>query len=132
MSFNAAALPVFSLVEYFWGPEAGWQVHGAVACGWEPEGGMTDLAVQGEPEAAADERKMSPAEMQWFIDFEKVAVDGKRRVVIPDLDSTDTFWQKAKKEKDAAAAAADSDKENGIHRAVSLPPFVRALCSLTS
>lgn len=129
MSFNAAALPVFAAVEYLWSPEAGWHAHDAVASGWLLEMEGTDWSAQSEPEATT-ERRMGPEEALWFRDLEEVANDGKRRVVIPELSSTGTYWQKRKKEKDAVAAEAaqqDDDKENGITQASTLHRWSRAL-----
>lgn len=128
MSFTAAALPVFAAVEYLWSSEAEWHAHDAVASGWLLEIEGTDWSAQSEPEATT-ERRMSPEEALWFRDLEEVANDGKRRVVIPELSSAKTHWQKKKEERDAAAAEAveEDDKENGITQASTFLRLIRAL-----
>ena len=127
MSFNAAALPVFSSVEYLWSPEAEWHAHDAVASGWLPEVEGTDWSAQSEPEATAESR-MGPEEALWFRDLEVVANDGKRRVVIPNLSSYKSVWQKKREDALAAEAAEqDADKENGIPLASTPLHWFRAL-----
>ena len=119
MSFNAAALPVFAVVEHLWSLEAGWYAHDATASGWLLEIEGAEWSAQGEPEVA--ERRMDPEEALWFRDLEEAANDGKPRVVIPELSSTESIWQRKKREKKEAAAAnaaeKEDDKENGIVQA---------------
>jgi hypothetical protein len=109
-------LPAFSLVEHLWSPLAKWYAHSAETTSEGTlEQGMTDLAAGGDPEASAESR-IDPERALWNELLEEALADGEPKVVLPDLELTDTVWQKKTKEKKRKAAEKSAEDESGITR----------------